>query len=124
MAKETGTHAPDPPSGEPPANRVRRGGRVSPVAAILFLILQGCGPSGDVEALNDGRYATTARGYHEEAGTRALDRAQAHCESMGRVIRVEDIHSAELDPGFYRTTLTFRCVDEDSRNPPRPEPSS
>ncbi|WP_018233906.1 hypothetical protein [Thioalkalivibrio thiocyanodenitrificans] len=92
-----------------------------PTLGCLGLLALGCGPSGDVDALDDGTFTTFARGYHGEAGERALEQAEEHCRQMGLEILVDEIESRELDPGFYRATLTFRCVDETHPDLQQPE---
>jgi hypothetical protein len=75
------------------------------------LLVTACG-RGDIERLDGERFSVTARGYHGEAADRALDRARAYCEQRNKQVLGEDVETVELDPGFYRATLTFRCVEE------------
>ncbi|OOG23676.1 hypothetical protein B1C78_10330 [Thioalkalivibrio denitrificans] len=84
-----------------------------PILCCLGLLAGACGGTSSIETLDDGRYAATARGYHDEAGSRALDRAEAHCAARGLRVLGDDMETRELDPGFFRATLIFRCVEED-----------
>ena len=84
-----------------------------PILCCLALLAAACGGTSSIEILEDGRLASTARGYHDEAGSRALDGAEAHCAARGMRVLGEDMETRELDPGFFRATLIFRCVDED-----------
>jgi hypothetical protein len=84
--------------------------RLASLVSVTLLVLA-CGGSREVETLGQDTYRTSARGYHSEAQTRALDRASAHCQGMGREMLITELDSVAIEPGFYRATLTFRCLE-------------
>jgi hypothetical protein len=106
--------------GEPQMKYITWTWRLPSMACIGMLAL-GCGPSDGVQTVGDGSYTASGRGYHDEASTAALERAEKHCQQTGQQVLVDDIQSREVDPGFYRTTLNFRCVDETHPDLHRPD---
>lgn len=84
-----------------------------PSVVFVTLLVLACGGSRDVETLGPDTYRTSARGYHADAQNRALERATAYCQDMDREVLVTELESVATEPGFYRATLTFRCLEPD-----------
>lgn len=78
--------------------------------ACAVLSLTACGQSREVESLGNDVYLTSARGYHIDAQRDALDRSTRFCEDMKLQRQVDDLASVSMEMGFYRVTVTFRCL--------------
>ena len=99
---------------------VRRAGAV----ACIAVTLTACGQNRDIESLGDGVFATSARGYQVDAQRVVIGRAEAFCEAKGLHLRVDDLNAMNMEMGFFRVTVTFRCLQagEPDVSPPAGNP--
>ena len=79
--------------------------------AYVTAAMAGCAQGRDIESLGDGVFATSARGYQVDAQRDVMRRAKAFCEGKGLLLRVDDLGAVNMEMGFFRVTVTFRCLE-------------
>jgi len=94
---------------------------------IYLLLLQGCsiGSSSNAMKLGPDTYEVEASSHNifgggsPEARSKSLQKANYHCESLGKEILVTNKVSSFERP-FYRYSVTFKCLDKNDPTLVRP----